>query len=217
MGAAASSATDDSEFEAAGAAWQSNASQRRDALIAAALETGVAASTAAAEAALQVAEQRLSADVECGICMELVGSASGVTRGKRFGLLTDCTHAFCLDCIRTWRGRVDLPKATVRACPVCRKTSFVVIPCDRYITDAARKAAVAGEYTSHASRIRCRYFDGKNGDSCPFGSSCFYSHVMADGSSFVYTRPQLRLDADGGVTVGRPVKLSEFLFPQARP
>ena len=44
------------------------------------------------------------------------------------GLLSGCDHTFCLDCIRVWRARLDLPRETVRACPMCREESFLVVP-----------------------------------------------------------------------------------------
>ena len=128
---------------------------------------------------------------------------------RRFGLLTACAHAFCIDCIRGWRARIDLPRETVRSCPVCRRTSFCVVPCARLLTDTARKAAAAASYERATSVIPCRYFEGGRGD-CPFGSSCRYAHTLPDGSEKVYTRPALRLDGDGGVTVARATKLNEF-------
>jgi E3 ubiquitin-protein ligase makorin len=39
-----------------------------------------------------------SAEMECGICMEVV-----VEKGLRFGILQNCSHCFCLECIRKWR------------------------------------------------------------------------------------------------------------------
>ena len=44
-----------------------------------------------------------SADVECAICLERVLS----TRGRKFGLLENCEHAFCLACIRSWRATAE--------------------------------------------------------------------------------------------------------------
>ena len=34
----------------------------------------------------------------CGICLEDI-----VRSGKRFGLLSGCSHCFCIDCLPTWR------------------------------------------------------------------------------------------------------------------
>ena len=104
---------------------------------------------------------------------------------------------------------MDLPRETVRSCPVCRRTSYCVVPCARLLTDAARKAAANAGYEKVQARIACRYYDGGRGD-CPFGSSCRYAHTRPDGSEHVYARPPLRLDADGGATVARATKLNEF-------
>ena len=54
----------------------------------------------------------LSADVECAICLERVLG----TRGRKFGLLENCEHAFCLACIRSWRATAEVGPAgdTVR-------------------------------------------------------------------------------------------------------
>jgi hypothetical protein len=199
-------APEDAEFAAECDKWQAEALKQRDALVAAALETGVASSSSVAEAALQIAERRISSEVQCGICFEPVASAPN----KRFGLLTGCSHAYCLDCIRQWRGRIDLPKETVRSCPLCRVTSYFVVPCDRYISDPARKAALNADYHKQQAAIPCRYFDGGKGE-CPFGSSCWYAHINPDGSTYVHVKPAIRLDGEGAVTVGRKYRLNEFL------
>src|SRR5262249_38684464 len=44
-------------------------------------------------------ERDHSADLECGICFERI-----VEAGRRFGVLPECTHPFCLPCIRSWRA-----------------------------------------------------------------------------------------------------------------
>ncbi len=52
-------------------------------------------------------------DTECGICFEKISS---MEKSKRyFGILTNCDHRFCLECIKTW---IDNNK---RTCPVCRR------------------------------------------------------------------------------------------------
>ena len=195
------------EDSAAASSWQAIALSVPDALISAALASGVVGSASEAEIALQAAERQVSAGVCCGICFEPVLSAEAPER--RFGLLTACAHAFCLDCIRGWRARLDLPPETVRSCPVCRRISFCVIPCARLLTDAARKAAANAAYAQSQAKIPCKYFDGGRGE-CQFGSSCRYAHTRPDGSAQVYVRPPLLTDGDGGVTVKRAARLNEF-------
>lgn len=175
-------------------------------VLAQAVARGLVATLAEAEAAYQMAERRIAADITCGICFDAVTT----TPGRRFGLLTGCAHAFCLDCIRQWRGRIDLPKETVRNCPLCRRVSYFIIPCDRFVTDPARKARINREYHAQQRAIPCRHFDYGRGQ-CPFGTSCFYAHLNPDGTPYIAPKHVIRLDGDGAVSVSRAYKLSEFL------
>lgn len=42
-----------------------------------------------------------SKDKTCGICFDTIMEKAG--REKRFGILPNCSHIFCLECIRKWR------------------------------------------------------------------------------------------------------------------
>ena len=70
--------------------------------------------------------------LECGLCRQRVSERSD----PRFGLL-ECSHAFCLACIRQWRAtqgepaRGDAPQP--RSCPQCWKTTFLIVPSSRWI------------------------------------------------------------------------------------
>ena len=44
-----------------------------------------------------------SQDKQCGICMETVWDKE-VPTDQRFGVLENCNHTFCLNCIRKWRS-----------------------------------------------------------------------------------------------------------------
>lgn len=74
---------------------------------------------------------RRSQEIECSVCLDRVLSKS--TAGERkFGLLSECDHPFCVSCIRNWRSTspssgMDLNN-TLRSCPICRKLSYFVIP-----------------------------------------------------------------------------------------
>lgn len=53
-----------------------------------------------------------SRDMTCGICMDKVYEKPEA-RHQIFGLLPNCNHPFCLQCIRTWRKTRDLePEVT---------------------------------------------------------------------------------------------------------
>lgn len=200
---------DTDAFAAAGAVWRSSLGSR-SALLESAVAAGVCASLDEAEAALHAAERAVSVDVECSVCLEVVLASPG----RRFGLLSGCTHAFCLDCIRTWRARIDVPKSTARACPVCRRLSFFVIGADRYIADEASKAALSEDYSRATKTIPCKHFNYGRGE-CPFGTSCFYAHLNFDGTVAQSSGAHgFRLSADGTVSGagGKKSTLSDFLF-----
>jgi hypothetical protein len=38
------------------------------------------------------AERKASMNLECGICLQVI-----LRMGRKFGLLTDCNHSFCLE------------------------------------------------------------------------------------------------------------------------
>lgn len=51
---------------------------------------------------LSFAVQR-SKDKVCGICMEVVYEKANPSE-RRFGILSNCNHTYCLKCIRKWRS-----------------------------------------------------------------------------------------------------------------
>jgi len=121
--------------------------------------------------------QDASASVECGICLEIIAN-----KGDRFGLMTGCDHAFCINCIRSWRNKsndISNPSAMVKACPTCRSDSLFILPSLFYCTGEAKERIVE-QYKSNLKMKSCKYYS-KN-KSCPFGSDCFYAHYNQDGS-----------------------------------
>jgi E3 ubiquitin-protein ligase makorin len=152
-------------------------------------------------------ERQESAGIECGICYENVIAACG-----RFGLLSHCNHAFCLPCIREWRGQSgDAKRETVRSCPLCREESHFVIPCDRMLSDPARKQRAVDDYKFKMGQIECKHYN--RGESvCPFGTSCFYAHINKDGTREEAPVLRSRIDADGNVEIVSESKLSDFFF-----
>eukprot|EP01083_Nonionella_stella_P099033 278528_1 len=152
------------------------------------------------------AESKISESAECGICREGV-----LSKGNTFGLLTGCTHCFCLKCIREWRGVLNQSKETTRSCPICRQITYFIVPCHRFITDPKRKKVIVEKYKQRLGEIRCKHFDDR--EECPFGSSCFYKHVRKDGT-VDDKKVTLRhmINADGDTEIMKQMRLSEFLF-----
>lgn len=69
----------------------------------------------------------------------------------------------------------------MRACPLCRALSHFVTPSTTWPDSTAEKTAIIEAYKAHLATIDCKHFDFGNG-YCPFSSSCFYRHVLPDGS-----------------------------------
>jgi len=121
-------------------------------------------------------------DDECVICLEKV-----LAKGGRFGILENCSHAFCLDCIRDWRATYDkkVKKTHYRTCPICRINSYIVIPSSRMIYEGELKDELFEEYTEALAEIPCRHFNQGKG-YCPFQNSCYYSHYLPNGKYYEY-------------------------------
>lgn len=120
-----------------------------------------------------------SKDKCCGICMEVVVEKQGVD--QRFGILQNCNHIFCLECIRKWRQNKEkhFNNEIARACPECRVASDFICPSTYWVGDIKEeKDKLIEGYKSALSDKHCKYFkNGENGGMCPFGNKCFYKHV----------------------------------------
>lgn len=118
-----------------------------------------------------------SKDKFCGICMEVVVEKQGVD--QRFGILQNCNHVFCLECIRKWRQNKEkhFNNEIARACPECRVASDFICPSTYWVGDIKEeKEKLIKGYKNALSDKHCKYF--KNGEGkCPFGNKCFYKHV----------------------------------------
>lgn len=53
-----------------------------------------------------------SRDKTCGVCFEVIVEKSGGE--QRFGILPNCNHIFCLQCIRKWRLANQFDKNIIR-------------------------------------------------------------------------------------------------------
>ncbi|GMH04417.1 hypothetical protein Nepgr_006256 [Nepenthes gracilis] len=153
-----------------------------------------------------------SQEIECSVCLERV--LSKLTPAERkFGLLSECDHPFCITCIRNWRGNssasgMDVNNA-LRACPICRKLSYFVIPSVTWYSTQEEKQEIIDNYKGKLKSIDCKYFDFGNG-KCPFGTSCFYKHAYRDGRLEEVVLRHLGA-ADGKTVIVKDIRLSDFL------
>ncbi|XP_065058992.1 probable E3 ubiquitin-protein ligase makorin-1 [Rhopilema esculentum] len=151
-----------------------------------------------------------SENVSCCICMDVVLERESFGE-QRFGILENCNHTFCLQCIRKWRQSSG-GKKEVKACPICRVNSGFVIPSEIWIDDPIEKQSLIEDYTKALSAKDCKYFDKGLGD-CPFGTSCFYRHAYGDGRLEEKEKPKMRFceDSDGNAKVVRSQRLWDFI------
>ncbi|XP_021739809.1 E3 ubiquitin-protein ligase makorin-like [Chenopodium quinoa] len=66
-----------------------------------------------------------SKEIECSVCLERVLAKTAASE-RKFGLLSESDHPFCITCIRFWRNSsptsgMDV-NSTLRACPICRNS-----------------------------------------------------------------------------------------------
>ncbi|KAF4365533.1 hypothetical protein G4B88_025712 [Cannabis sativa] len=125
-----------------------------------------------------------SQEIECSVCLERVLSKPTAAE-RKFGLMSECDHPFCISCIRNWRSSsptsgLDVNSA-LRACPICRKLSYFVVPSVIWYTSKEEKQEIVDSYKAKLKSIDCKHFDFGNGN-CPFGTSCFYRHTVKPGS-----------------------------------
>ena len=118
--------------------------------------------------------------MSCSICLEVVKEKADITE-RQFGILENCNHSFCLACIRKWRISSHVEKKVVRACPICRVTSWFVTPSDTWVDEKEEKKQLIESYKKHLKTKHCRNFNRGKG-SCRFGAKCFYKHAYPDGS-----------------------------------
>lgn len=106
---------------------------------------------------MQIEALKRSQEIECCVCLERV-LAKPTPAERKFGLLSECDHAFCVSCIRNWRSSsptsgMDVNSA-LRACPICRKLSYFVIPSVLWYSSKEEKKEIVDTYKS---KLRYNY------------------------------------------------------------
>ncbi|KAG9138209.1 hypothetical protein Leryth_001441 [Lithospermum erythrorhizon] len=153
-----------------------------------------------------------SQEIECSVCLERV-LAKPTAAERKFGILSECDHPFCVSCIRNWRNSspasgMDV-NSTLRACPICRKLSYFIVPSVIWYFSNKEKEELVDNYKAKLRSIDCKHFDFGNG-TCPFGTSCFYKHAYRDGRLEEVVLRHLGGE-DGETVIAKEIRLSEFL------
>ncbi|KAI4385594.1 hypothetical protein MLD38_003601 [Melastoma candidum] len=160
----------------------------------------------------QLESLKLSQEIECSVCLDRVLSKPAAAE-RKFGILSECDHPFCITCIRNWRNssptsRMDV-NSSLRACPICRKLSYFIVPSVIWYTSKEEKKEITDSYMAKLKSIDCKHFNFGNGN-CPFGTSCFYKHAYRDGRLEEVVLRHLGAE-DGQTVIAKDIRLSDFL------
>ncbi|XP_071332183.1 makorin, ring finger protein, 4 isoform X2 [Trachinotus anak] len=137
-------------------------------------EDGAAAAASSTQGNVEEMEAFLqSKNVTCGICMDKVYEKTD-PRYHIFGILPNCNHSFCLQCIRTWRKTRDLGLDVVKTCPQCRVRSAFYVP-NKYWVEGQAKESVIAAFKEKCSKKSCGYYARYR--CCPFKTECLYRHI----------------------------------------
>ncbi|XP_063692338.1 uncharacterized protein LOC134824371 [Bolinopsis microptera] len=149
-----------------------------------------------------------SKELTCAICFEVVLEKED-KKQRKFGLLSECWHTFCIECIRRWRASQSKDQ-TKRNCPICRKISYFIVPSEVWVADPAEKDRLVQGYKEHLSTKDCMHFN-KGRDHCPFGANCFYKHALPDGTIVPDNVVKRRVNSQGDQVVVSMPLISDFL------
>uniref|UniRef100_A0A3Q1ELK6 RING-type E3 ubiquitin transferase n=1 Tax=Acanthochromis polyacanthus TaxID=80966 RepID=A0A3Q1ELK6_9TELE len=137
------------------------------------VDGAAAAATAASDTEVEETEAYLqSKNITCGICMDKVYEKQQ-SRLQVFGILPNCSHSFCLDCIMTWRKTRDFRPEVVKSCPQCRVRSPFYVP-HKYWVEGQAKERVIAAFKEKFSKKNCSYYSRYG--CCPFKTECLYHH-----------------------------------------
>ena len=146
---------------------------------------------------------------KCPLCHNNV-----LYEGKRFGILPNCSHIFCIDCIRNWRNSNSGDGHNGRCCPVCKVESYFVVPSATPIIDEESKQRLIQSYKENMSKIECSFFNRGKG-VCPFGSNCFYKHTNETSGEH---KPNIAINASGELVDlnNNLYNLTDFIVPSTK-
>ncbi|NWR06563.1 MKRN2 ligase, partial [Paradoxornis webbianus] len=150
-----------------------------------------------------------SQDKVCSICMEVVYEKPSASE-RRFGILSNCNHTYCLSCIRQWRCAKQFENPIRGSCPECRVISEFVIPSVYWVEEQEKKNELIEAFKQGVGKKPCKYFEQGKG-TCPFGGKCLYLHAYPDGTRAEPEKPRKQLSSEGTVRFFNSVRLWDFI------
>ena len=64
------------------------------------------------------------------------------------------------------------------------------------VRSGPEKDDLVEEYKENVAAIPCKHFNRGKG-ACPFMNSCFYAHLLPDGTKYVYPWKDNKINANG--------------------
>ncbi|CAF3576787.1 unnamed protein product [Rotaria socialis] len=107
----------------------------------------------------------------CEICSNDVEAAK-----RLFGVLDNCDHIFCYECIVSWK-RSKYSNAESESCPVCKVRSAFITPSKHWYDNKDDKYRLVKKHKSHLKTLPCRYY--LRHGFCRYSDRCFYDHHEA--------------------------------------
>ncbi|XP_068454610.1 makorin, ring finger protein, 4 [Clinocottus analis] len=182
------------------------------------MEDGLAAAASTSQRTQEETEAFLqSKDVTCGICFDKVYDNADPKKHV-FGILPNCNHSFCLQCIMTWRKTKDHGPESVKRCPHCRVRSAFYMPSEHWVEGQAKESVIAA-FKEKFRLKSCSYYTRFR--HCPFKTECLYRHDKYtavrhykedddyDGVDLLHLFIAMTLLGDDDDDVGLPFYLSE--------
>ncbi|XP_003745261.1 probable E3 ubiquitin-protein ligase makorin-2 [Galendromus occidentalis] len=126
-----------------------------------------------------VSAAKRSSKLQCGVCFEVV-LRKEEELSRKFGILENCSHIFCLGCIRSWRRVRTFEFSLTHGCPVCRTESDLVIPSAIFFETEFEKRVLIAYYRAALAEKDCRFFNRGKG-VCPFSGQCLSRHALPSG------------------------------------
>ncbi|OUM69382.1 hypothetical protein PIROE2DRAFT_2681, partial [Piromyces sp. E2] len=112
-------------------------------------------------------EKEVEQNYTCTICLE------NIVPPMKFGVLCNCSHYFCYECIKIWRNSQDFSDINNHLkCPLCKTKSQFMIPSVVFPKNEAERKLLIKKYKQELANTECRKLRETYYKFCPYGDNC---------------------------------------------
>ncbi|KAG4095585.1 hypothetical protein H8356DRAFT_944825 [Neocallimastix lanati (nom. inval.)] len=127
-------------------------------------------------------EEEEEINYTCSICLE------NIVPPMKFGVLCNCNHYFCYECIKIWRNSQDFSDINNHLkCPLCKTKSQFLIPSKEFPKTDKERDMLITKYRQELANTECKKLRDTNYKYCPYGDNCIYSHYKPNGQYMHFT------------------------------